>query len=35
MGKRGYLANKGLVPLPDDQFRKVGEAARTMPDLQM
>jgi phosphate transport system substrate-binding protein len=35
MGKRGYLVGKGLVPLPDDEFKKVNDAAKTMTNLSM
>jgi phosphate transport system substrate-binding protein len=35
MGKRGYLVGKGLVPLPDAEFKKVNEAAKTMTNLSM
>jgi phosphate transport system substrate-binding protein len=35
MGKRGYLVGKGLVPLPDDEFKKVNESAKTMNNLSM
>jgi phosphate transport system substrate-binding protein len=35
MGKRGYLAGKGLVPLPDAEFSKVSAAAKELPDLKM
>ncbi len=33
MGRRGYLTGKGLVPLPDAEFKKVNEAAKSMADL--
>jgi phosphate transport system substrate-binding protein len=35
MGKRGYLAGKGLVPLPDGEFKKVNESAKDMTSLSM
>ncbi len=35
MGRRGYLAGKGLVPLPDAEFKKMGETARAMTELTM
>jgi phosphate transport system substrate-binding protein len=35
MGRRGYLVGKGLVPLPDAEFKKVNEAAKTMQSLSM
>jgi phosphate transport system substrate-binding protein len=35
MGRRGYLAGKGLVPLPDAEFKKVNEAGKTLPNLSM
>jgi phosphate transport system substrate-binding protein len=35
MGKRGYLVGKGLVPLPDAEFKKVNDAAKTMTNLSM
>ena len=35
MGKRGYLVGKGLVPLPDDEFKKVNEASKDMTSLSM
>ena len=35
MGKRGYLVGKGLVPLPDDEFKKVNESAKTMNNLSL
>jgi phosphate transport system substrate-binding protein len=35
MGRRGYLTGKGLVPLPDAEFRKVNDAAKTMSNLSM
>lgn len=35
MGKRGYLVGKGLVPLPDAEFKKVNTSAKTMTNLSM
>ncbi len=35
MGKRGYLVGKGLVPLPDAEFKKVNDAAKEMTNLSM
>jgi phosphate transport system substrate-binding protein len=35
MGKRGYLIGKGLVPLPDAEFKKVNDSGRTMTNLSM
>ena len=35
MGKRGYLVDKGLVPLPDTEFKKVNEASKAMTSLSM
>jgi phosphate transport system substrate-binding protein len=35
MGKRGYLVGKGLVPLPDAEFKKVNESAKSMTNLSM
>ncbi|HEY7607963.1 MAG TPA: PstS family phosphate ABC transporter substrate-binding protein [Alphaproteobacteria bacterium] len=35
MGKRGYLVGKGLVPLPDAEFKKVNESAKAMTNLSM
>ena len=35
MGRRGYLAGKGLVPLPDAEFKKVNADGKALPDLKM
>ena len=35
MGKRGYLTGKGLVPLPDAEFKKVNDSAKEMTNLSM
>jgi len=35
MGRRGYLTGKGLVPLPDDEFKKVNADGKALPDLKM
>jgi phosphate transport system substrate-binding protein len=35
MGRRGYLVGKGLVPLPDAEFKKVNQSAKAMPSLSM
>jgi phosphate transport system substrate-binding protein len=35
MGKRGYLIGKGLVPLPDAEFKKVNDSGKTMDNLAM
>ena len=35
MGRRGYLVGKGLVPLPDAEFKKVNESAKDLPSLAM
>ncbi len=35
MGRRGYLAGKGLVPLPDAEFKKVNEVGKALPNLSM
>lgn len=29
-GRNGYLAEKGLIPMPDDERKKVGQAAKDM-----
>ncbi len=34
-GPDGYLVDKGLIPLPDEERRKVGEAARALTPLTM
>ena len=35
MGRRGYLAGKGLVPLPDAEYKKVSADGKALPDLKM
>jgi phosphate transport system substrate-binding protein len=35
MGKRGYLTGKGLVPLPDAEFKIVNDSAKSMDNLSM
>lgn len=35
MGEDGYLADRGLIPLPEDEYREVVEIARNLSPLQL